>query len=88
MIPPTINKGNAIYIKPPTTIPIRITGKKTTVQSSFRIPQDAFIPNIKIFPINQIIHIANNSDNIFFFNAMSCRYCQYNLVFLQNTYHN
>ena len=45
-----INSGKAIYINPPTTIPINITGKKITVQSNFRIPQDALSPNIKNFP--------------------------------------
>ena len=66
MTPPMISSGNAIYISPPTTIPIKITGKNTTVQSNFRIPHDVFIPNIKNFPINQIIQIANNNDNIFY----------------------
>ena len=66
IIPPIINSGKAIYINPPTTIPINITGKKITVQSNFRIPQDAFKPNIKNFPTNQIIQIVNNNDNIFF----------------------
>ena len=61
-----INNGKAMYISPPITIPINITGKKITVQSNFRIPQDAFKPNIKNFPINQIIQIVNNNDNIFF----------------------
>ena len=61
-----INSGRAIYINPPTTIPINITGKKITVQSNFMIPQDAFKPNIKNFPINQSIKIVNNIDNIFF----------------------
>ena len=60
-----INNGNAMYISPPTTIPINITGKKITVQSSFMIPQDALNPNIKNFPTNQIIQIVNNNDNIF-----------------------
>ena len=55
-----------IYNIPPTTIPIRITGKNTTVQSNVMIPQDAFNPNIKNFPINQIKQIANNTDNIFY----------------------
>ena len=50
IIPPMINSGKAIYINPPTTIPINITGKKMTVQSNFMIPQDAFKPNIKNFP--------------------------------------
>ena len=49
IIPPMINSGKAIYINPPTTIPINITGKKITIQSNFMIPQDAFKPNIKIF---------------------------------------
>ena len=40
--------------------------ENTTVQSSFKIPQDAFTPNIKNFPINQIMHIANSNDNIFY----------------------
>ena len=35
IIPPIINSGKAIYINPPTTIPINITGKKITVQSNF-----------------------------------------------------
>ena len=60
-----INSGKAIYINPHTTIPINIMGKKITVQSNFIIPQDAFKPNIKNFPINQIIQIVNNTDNIF-----------------------
>ena len=37
-----------------------------TIFSSFKIPKDAFTPNIKNFPINQIMHIANNNDNIFY----------------------
>lgn len=65
IMPPTINNGKAIYISPPTTIPINITGKKITVQSSFIIPQDALNPKIKNFPTNQIIQIVNNNDNIF-----------------------
>lgn len=64
IMPPTINNGKAIYISPPTTIPINITGKKITVQSSFIIPQDALNPKIKNFPTNQIIQIVNNNDNI------------------------
>ena len=66
IIPPTINNGKAMYSSPPITIPINITGKKITVQSNFIIPQDAFNPNIKNFPTNQIIQIANNNDNIFY----------------------
>ena len=65
IIPPTINNGKAMYINPPTTIPINITGKKITVQSNFIIPQDALNPKTKNFPTNQIIQIANNNDNIF-----------------------
>lgn len=65
IIPPMINSGKAIYINPHTTIPINIMGKKITVQSNFMIPQDAFKPNIKNFPTNQIIQIVNNTDNIF-----------------------
>ena len=65
IMPPTINNGKAMYISPPTTIPINITGKKITVQSSFIIPQDALNPKIKNFPTNQIIQIVNNNDNIF-----------------------
>ena len=61
-----INNGKAMYISPPITIPINITGKKITVQSSFIIPQDALNPKTKNFPTNQIIQIANNNDNIFF----------------------
>ena len=64
-MPPMINNGKAMYISPPITIPINITGKKITAQSNFIIPQDAFNPNIKNFPTNQIIQIANNNDNIF-----------------------
>ena len=64
-MPPMINNGKAMYISPPITIPINITGKKITVQSNFIIPQDAFNPNIKNFPTNQIIQIVNNNDNIF-----------------------
>ena len=37
-----------MYISPPTTIPINITGKKITVQSNFIIPQDAFNTNKNI----------------------------------------
>ena len=59
-----INSGKAIYINPHTTIPINIMGKKITVQSNFMIPQDAFKPNIKNFPTNQIIQIVNNNVNI------------------------
>ena len=66
IMPPMINNGKAMYISPPITIPINITGKKITVQSSFIIPQDALNPNIKNFPTNQIIQIANNNDNIFY----------------------
>ena len=66
IMPPTINNGKAMYISPPTTIPINITGKKITVQSSFIIPQDALNPKTKNFPTNQIIQIVNNNDNIFF----------------------
>ena len=65
IMPPTINNGKAMYISPPITIPINITGKKITVQSSFIIPQDALNPKIKNFPTNQIIQIVNNNDNIF-----------------------
>ena len=65
-MPPTINNGKAIYISPPKTIPINITGKKITVQSNFIIPQDAFNPKANNFPTNQIIQIVNNNDNIFY----------------------
>ena len=61
-----INNGKAIYISPPKTIPINITGKKITVQSNFIIPQDALNPKTKNFPTNQIIQIVNNNDNIFY----------------------
>ena len=61
-----INNGKAMYISPPITIPINITGKKITVQSSFIIPQDALNPKTKNFPTNQIIQIVNNTVNIFF----------------------
>ena len=61
-----INNGKAMYISPPTTIPINITGKKITVQSNFIIPQDALNPKTKNFPTNQIIQIVNNNDNIFY----------------------
>ena len=61
-----INNGKAMYISPPITIPINITGKKITVQSSFIIPQDALNPKTKNFPTNQIIQIVNNNDNIFY----------------------
>ena len=64
--PPISNNGNAMWISPPSTIPIKMTGKKTTVQSSFRIPQDALSPNIKNFPTKPIIQIVNNNDNITF----------------------
>ena len=63
---PAFSNGKAMYISPPTTIPINITGKKITVQSSFIIPQDALNPKTKNFPTNQIIQIVNNNDNIFF----------------------
>ena len=66
IMPPMINNGKAMYISPPITIPINITGKKITVQSSFIIPQDALNPKTKNFPTNQIIQIANNNDNIFY----------------------
>lgn len=66
IIAPMINNGNARYNIPPTTIPTRITGKNMTVQRNFIIPQDAFNPNIKNFPINQIKQITNNTDNIFY----------------------
>ena len=65
-MPPIINNGKAMYISPPITIPINITGKKITVQSSFIIPQDALNPKTKNFPTNQIIQIINNNDNIFY----------------------
>ena len=63
-MPPTINNGKAMYISPPTTIPINITGKKITVQSNFIIPQDAFNPNIKIFKKNDAFIEINISDFI------------------------
>ena len=65
-MPPTINNGKAMYISPPTTIPINITGKKITVQSSFIIPQDALNPKTKNFPTNQIMQIVNINDTIFY----------------------
>ena len=49
-----------MYISPPTTIPINITGKKITVQSSFIIPQDALNPNIKNFKKNKYLLLARN----------------------------
>ena len=61
----TDNQWKAMY-SPPITIPINITGKKITVQSSFHIPQDALNPKTKNFPTNQIIQIVNNNDNIFY----------------------
>ena len=50
---PAFNNGKAMYISPPITIPINITGKKITVQSSFIIPQYALNPKTKNFPTNQ-----------------------------------
>ena len=61
-----VSREKAIYISPPKTIPINITGKKITVQSNFIIPQDAFNPKANNFPTNQIIQIVNNNDNIFY----------------------
>ena len=75
IMPPTINNGKAMYISPPTTIPINITGKKITVQSSFIIPQDALNPKTKNFPTNQIIQIVNNNDNIFIPPETHCNIC-------------
>ena len=68
-----------MYISPPKTIPINITGKNTTVQSSFIIPQEAFTPKTNSFHINPIIQITNNNDSMFYFcsfNPLFC--CQYN----------
>ena len=65
-IPTIINIGNAIDIRPPITIPIRINGRNTTVSNSFDIPQAALTPKINNFPNIQIIHMVNNNDNIFF----------------------
>ena len=60
------NPINAIDIRPPITIPIRINGRNTTVSNSFDIPQAALTPKINNFPNIQIIHMVNNNDNIFF----------------------
>lgn len=65
IIPPMISIGNAIYNNPPATIPINITGKNTTIQSSFKIVQDALIPNINSLQTNQIMQTANKIDNMF-----------------------
>lgn len=64
-IPTTSNIGNAKYMNPPTTNPIKTSGNNTTVTMNFDIPQAALIPKINNFPNTQIMHIANNSDNIF-----------------------
>ena len=66
-IPTTINIGNATDISPPTTIPMRITGSKTTVKRNLEIPQAALIPNINSFPKTAKKQIINNNVNIFFF---------------------
>lgn len=52
-------------INPPTTIPMRTSGSKTTVTRNFDIPQAAFTPNIHNLPNTQNKHITNNNDNIF-----------------------
>ena len=64
-IPTIINNGNAMYINPPTTIPIRTKGNNTTVTKNFDIPQATLIPKNNNLPNTHIIQIANNSDNIF-----------------------
>ena len=65
IIPITINIGNAMYINPPTTIPINTKGNNTTVTKNFDIPQAALIPNNNILPNTHIMQIVNISDNIF-----------------------
>lgn len=64
-IPAIINIGNAMYINPPTTIPISIKGNNTIVTKNFEIPHAALIPKNNNLPNTHIIQIANNSDNIF-----------------------
>ena len=49
IMPPMINNGKAMYISPPITIPINITGKKITVQSSFKFPRMLLTQKQKIF---------------------------------------
>lgn len=65
IIPTTINIGKAMYINPPTTIPIRTKGNNTMVTINFDIPHAALIPNNNNLPNTQIMQIANNNDNIF-----------------------
>lgn len=59
MIPAMSKMGNATNSKPPTAMPIRITGKKMTQQRNFKIPQDTLSPKIKHFTINTIKKIVN-----------------------------
>lgn len=66
IMPMIISKGRAIWISPPTTIPIRIKGRKTIVNKIFTIPQAAFTAKIRSLPNILIIKIVNNSVNISF----------------------
>lgn len=62
-----ITIGSAIYINPPITIPVKMTGNNIIVNNFFVIPHAVFIPNMKSFPNTPNRHIPNNSSNISFF---------------------
>lgn len=64
MLPTTINIGNANDNNPPITNPINVSGRSTTVTSSFEIPHAAFTPKMSNFPKITMSKIVNNNDNI------------------------
>ena len=71
IMPPMINNGKAMYISPPITIPINITGKKITVQSSFIIPQDALNPvsytHLDVYKRQPLLHLLPKYMQAFLF---------------------
>ena len=59
-----INNGNASFINPTTSIPIKITGKNTNIMINFEIPHAALIPKKNNFPKIPNKKIKNNIVNI------------------------
>ena len=59
------NNGNASFTSPTISIPIKITGKNTTIKTNLEIPHAALIPKKNNFPKIPNKKIKNNIVNIF-----------------------
>ena len=58
------NNGNASFTSPTISIPIKITGKNTTIKTNLEIPHAALIPKKNNFPKIPNKKIKNNIVNI------------------------